>query len=36
MEGEMIIEIAHVTVGVNDFLAGRDLTHEAQGKRTHL
>jgi len=27
---------AHVTVGVNDFLAGRDSTHEAQGKRTHL
>ena len=29
-------DTAHMTVGINDFLAGRDLTHRARGKRTHL
>ena len=30
------IENTHVTVGINDFLAGRDSTHQARSKRTHL
>jgi len=30
------IESKHVTMGINDFLAGRAQTHQARGKRTHL
>ena len=29
-------DTAHMTVGVNDFLASPDLTHRAQDKRTHF
>ena len=34
--GENTEHNKHVTVGINDFLAGRARTHQAQGKRTHL